>query len=755
MPARRGVVIPAGAGSENHLKASAEPKETRGVDNDFLLKLSHEIRTPMNAIIGMTELALREELPDSAREHMNTAKQAEVSLLAIIDDLLDYSKIESGELMIHSAEYSLSSLLNDVINAVRTRVASTKLRFAVNLDSNLPNCLVGDEARIRQVLMNVLGNAVKYTEKGHVFLRVNGERENENTVWLKIEVEDSGMGIQPGNMEMLFSNFYQGATVSGENAEGLGLGLPIARSILGAMGGEITVESEFGKGSTFIITFPQETGRSGKLAAVENPAEFSILVYERRRVFAVSIVYAIRNLGAKCEYVSEKADFFDKITNGSFSCVFIPYALYNDYMDDLLKFNCSHKVVLLTDFGQPVPYDEMYVLSLPVHAISIANLLNGISGICADIPGTEPAPRFTAPDARVLVVDDIHTNLKVISGLMAPYGMKVDLCLSGAGALKAVVSNDYDMVFMDHRMPEMDGLEATLQIRAMSAEDPRLGSLPIVALTANAGAGMKEMFLAHGFSDFLAKPVDTTRLNCILGNWLPKDKQQTGANAGLSQSAFARYTVPVIEVDGLDTTKGVRMSGDDTDLYCDTLAVFCEDALSRIDKLREYLEKHDIETYITYVHALKSASAYIGADILSAEAYDLEMAGQRRDMVYVITYNEKFITELEEMVEGISAALSSRAAVNTAESAGSAEPYETGLLAEELKLLKKALDEMTVGAIDRAVANLTGLARTEEAKAAVKKLSKHILMGEYDEATALVEELIPEAAAKKCHSEGA
>ena len=732
------------------LRTSAQLEEALKVKNDFLAKMSHEIRTPMNAIIGMTELALREELPGAAREHVLTAKQAGVNLLAIINDLLDFSKIESGAMRINHAEYALSSLLNDVISIIRMRVIDSRLRFAVNLDSNLPNSLFGDEPRIRQVLINILGNAVKYTDKGFVYFRVGGEMIDEDLINLRIEVEDSGRGIKAEHIDRLFDNYFQIESVSSDGAEGVGLGLPITRNILNAMGGNITVESEYGRGSTFTVILPQKIGRFQKLAVVEEPAKANALVYERREIYAESIVYTIRNLGVKCKLVSNRSEFFSRIASGAYSFVFMSYILYDQFKETILKYSGKCKIVLLTEFGQALPSVNLHILSMPAHVISVANLFNGNADSYAYSTGTESIVRFTAPDANVLVVDDISTNLKVISGLMAPYKMSVDMCAGGEDAIKAVASKNYDLVFMDHRMPDVDGVEATRRIRYMGNSDPRCKDLPIIALTANAVAGMKEMFLANGFNGFLPKPVDTVKLNSILEKWIPGEKQQAASEDGFGppdEEDSPPFTV--VSIEGLNTDTGIRMSGGDAGFYNETLAIYCDDALLRIGKIRECLEKRDFELYVTYVHALKSASANVGAEKLSAAAYDLEMAGLRRDMPFIITHNEKFLTELNTLITGVSAALEANSAALAANSAANAalgdygddlqqEPLDAERLVAELAKLRIALEDMTAGAIDRSLANLTAAARTEADRAAVKKISKHILMGEYEDAIAMV-----------------
>jgi signal transduction histidine kinase/CheY-like chemotaxis protein len=373
----------------------------------FLAKMSHEIRTPMNAIAGMAELALREDKPDVARKHIITIKRAGAHLLAIINDILDISKIENRKLEMIPSDYSFLSLINDVTNIIKIRIADTGLRFDVNIDSDIPDYLFGDEKRIRQVLLNILDNAVKYTEKGFISFSVSGKIKKD-TVLLTIEVADSGIGIKPGDLKKLFGEFVQVDIKYKKGLDYTGLGLSIVKNLIKMMNGDISVKSEYGKGSTFTIKLPQK-----------------ISSYEP----------------------------FDSIKD-----------------------------------------DDITV-------------------------------RFNAPNARVLVVDDIDVNLEVINGLMQPYKMQVDLCTSGAEAIEMVKANSYDLVFMDHMMPEMGGVEATKMIREMGSENPHYANLPIIALTANAVSGVKEMFLSNGLNDFLSKPIDIVNLNLILEKWLPKEKQ--------------------------------------------------------------------------------------------------------------------------------------------------------------------------------------------------------------------------------------
>jgi len=489
--------------------------------SDFLAKMSHEIRTPMNAIIGMAELALRENKLNIIREHIITIKQAGANLLSIINDILDFSKIESGKLEIIPSNYQFSSLINDVVSIIRMRVVDSNLSFVVNIDCNVPNSLFGDEARIRQAMLNLLSNAVKYTKKGFVSFSVNGEI-TENNVFLTIDVTDSGNGIKQEDLKKLFGEFVQIDSESHKGIEGTGLGLVITKKLVNAMGGDISVQSEYGKGSTFTITLSQKIRSPEPLASVEKSEEKSVLVYEPNGIYADSIICTVDNLGVTCQRAENDYDLREKLQIKDYTYLFVSYSLLIHAKAIMRELKSKTKIVVLTEFGNATSDMNLDVLAMPAHSISVANILNGVSGhfsYCAN--DDTSVARFTAPGAKILIVDDIGTNLKVAEGLMLPYKMRIDLCMSGSAAIEAVKKHQYDLVLMDHMMPQMDGIEATKLIREEGYTE-----LPIIALTANAISGIKEMFLENGFNDFLSKPIDTFKLNAILAKWIPKEKQE-------------------------------------------------------------------------------------------------------------------------------------------------------------------------------------------------------------------------------------
>jgi len=711
------------------IEANRKAKYASKAKSDFLARMSHEIRTPMNAIIGMAELLLRGELSNEARSYAQDIKQAGNNLVSLINDILDLSKIEAGKLEIVPVKYMLSSLINDTVNIIRTKLKEKPIRFFTNIDGNIPNSLYGDEVRLRQILLNLLSNAIKYTEKGYIGLTITADKQDDKQVLLRIDVSDTGKGIKPEHQANLFDEFVR--VDKNHGIEGTGLGLPITRRLCAAMDGKINMESEYGKGSVFTVIIPQSIESKEPFAVVEEPEKKKVLIYESRLNYAKSVCWSLKNLNVPHTLVTNLDDFKEALYHGhqpslttdkwsgegslpeEWFYVFSGYGLYEkikplmEQNDSVFYGKKKPHLALMIEWGAEIFVSNAHFVSLPVQSLSIANTLNGKvdrQNYYED-SGCSGAIRHTFPNARLLIVDDIATNLKVAEGLMSPYNAKIDTCLSGAEAIELVKRNKYDIVFMDHMMPEMDGIEATAIIRAWEKEQQENNGasftedetrsndcnlrrqITIIALTANAVVGMKEMFIKNGFNDFISKPIDIYKLDEILDRWIPKEKktmnneqsitnkennfvpppqqaQRADGNVLIEPSFSSLKPVEgckgseLLVIPNVDTAKGIAMLRGKFDTYKKVLSMFCDDVDKRLPHLQIMPEMDTILEFIIQVHSLKSASAAIGAQEVSSQAAGLETAGKTANMPFIREHLPDFTVQLTELAKNIRVALS-------------------------------------------------------------------------------------------------
>lgn len=616
-----------------------ELMKSSNMKSDFLANMSHEIRTPMNAIIGMAEMTLREELPPMAKEYVGQIKASGQTLLTIINDILDFSKIESGMMTINEAEYEPMSVVNDVANIIMTRIGSKELELTVDVAPNLPNELYGDNIRIKQIMINLANNAIKFTKMGNVHLQVDFRQTGDDMLDLYIAVSDTGSGIKESDMERLFQSFQQLDSKRNRNIEGTGLGLAICKQLVSLMNGSIHVESEYGEGSTFSFVIPQKIiSNVPSIRQVEE--KISAVGLLAGDYAAKQIETDMQKLGVNYRGLASDRDL-TRLGRHKIQFLFVEQPMMTDTVQSFLKTHPDITGVVMADYRDVYPYgiDNVFITKKPLYVLSLAGILQGDKAehSCNRLDADEF--NFVAPEAEILVVDDNAINLTVAKGLLSPLEMHIDTALSGKEAIFKVTDKKYDLIFMDHMMPEMDGVEATQIIRKLPGEN---GQVPILALTANAVEGTREMFISSGMNDLVTKPIELKDIVSKLRKWLPSEKihkkQQKGKGTNLSNPGEMSSQVTNISIDGLDVQKAVGFLGNE-ELFWAVLKEYYRVIDKKSAVIKKYEQEEKWHEYTIEVHSLKSASRQIGAFELAETAAQMEVAGnaQNAELIHKIT----------------------------------------------------------------------------------------------------------------------
>ncbi len=646
-------------------------EETNRRTEDFLTNISHEFRTPINAVTGITSVLVNKIKDKDTLNDVMSIQTAGYRLMEQVGDILDYTEVDTGHFTLSEDVYMINSLVHDLVTERRMSADMANKELIINVDPGIPTQLYGDGSAIKKIIRNLIDNSAKFTKEGGIYVHVYSLPKPYG-VNLVIEVEDTGIGIEASELKHIKERFYQVNSSRNRRAGGLGLGLSVVCGLTRLMNGFVKIESVKDQGTTVLVSLPQKVADATPSVMIDDKTELCIAYFAdmdkysnpKVREFYMNTIHSmVKGFGVKLYNVTSYADLEDLMNKYNLTHLFVGSDEYIAYQKKINALSDKFNIIRFTrEDVTPHPSDKIASITLPFYSYSIARALS------AATYDDELYTRMTCPDVKVLVVDDEPMNLMVAKGIFKDYGMIVDTALSGMDAIDMCDDEDYDIIFMDHMMPDMDGVETLKRLRILETRISK--KFTVVALTANAISGAREMFMSEGFDGFVAKPIDKIELERVIKKVLPIDKiiydnvEQEEASSEAKEETVVetgveepKDLISMLNVAGINTETGIMYCGGSEDFYKSILEKYIEESKEKISSSDKFLKDEDYDNYRIVVHAIKSTSKMIGVEDLFEEALKLETAAKENDYEYIKNNHDTMIEHYKSKVKTISEAL--------------------------------------------------------------------------------------------------
>lgn len=713
----------------------AELEEANRRTEDFLTNVSHELRTPINAVTGITAVMLKNEEDILKKKDILSVQMAGHRLFSQIEDILDYTEIDTGRIKVSEDTYMVTSLINDIISGNHQPARENAPELIFDVDADIPSVLLGDGRKIKKIIKHLIDNAVKFTKRGGVYVRVYALKKPYG-INLCIRVSDTGVGIAEAELGKIKERFFQSNGGRNRKAGGLGLGLSIVYGMVAAMEGFIQIESTEGTGTTVSVSIPQKVLDDAPGMVVENRGSLCLACFlnlekyevpEVRKYYNEMISHMVRGLDISLHRVATINELERLTSMHQLTHLFIGREEFEEnesYFEGLDK---SIEVVLVADDSFELSQNSrLKLIRKPFYCLPVINILNAGAAEDAELLKEK---YMICPGVRVLVVDDEPMNLMVAEGIFKDYQMQVKTAHSGMEAINLCEKEDFDLIFLDHMMPEMDGVETLKRLRRLHTDAGKV--LTVIAFTANAVSGAREMFLQEGFDEFVSKPIEELELERVLRKVLPKvsiefvdeayvknkkavhrAEQNPGENESsdkqLSEKKPGDDKIRRLERAEINTKSGIQYCRGDVDFYEELLTKFARDEERKAAETTGFLQKGDIENYRILVHALKSTAKMIGADLLSDMARKAEEAAKNHDEAYIKAHHEELLTKYHDTVQCIFDALDIGDDVSVQPAGENCTEISGDKLIQRLAELKESLDTFEAEKADALISEMSG-----------------------------------------------